>query len=162
MSSGKPPDRIAIDAATGRDFLAIAGLDRRAWLDNRNPEFIPDGEHAWRLWVDGAHVFVARDGDVVVGAILAFPMLDGALCVHKVMVDKAYRGRGIGARLFEALLARVDHDGGADCFLTVDPANLSALRLYENWGFTERRFVPGYYRENEDRYVLTRPACGTG
>ena len=40
----------------------------------------------------------------------------------------------------------------------LDPANQAALNLYQRWGFTHRRFVPGYYRDNEDRYVLTRPA----
>lgn len=160
MNSGRTPEELTINSASGRDFLAIAALDRCAWLGNGNHEFIPDGEHAWRLWVDGAHVFVARKDEAIVGAILAFPTLDGALCVHKVMVEKAYRGRGIGAGLFAVLLDRVDRDGGADCFLTVDPANQAALRLYEKWGFTERRFVAGYYREAEDRYVLTRLARG--
>lgn len=158
MRSGAGAERLEIVAARDRDFLAVAGLDRRAWADNRHSEFIPDGEHAWRLWVDGAHVFVARRDGVVIGAILAFPVLGGALCVHKVMVDQAHRGTGIGTRLFEALLAEIDRGGGADCFLTVDPANAAALRLYEKWGFTERRFVAGYYREHEDRFVLTRPA----
>ncbi len=152
------PEGLEIGAAQGRDFLAIAGLDRRAWCDNRQPEFIPDGEHAWRLWVDGAHVFVAREGEAIVGAILAFPTLDGALCVHKVMVEKTRRGLGVGSRLFDVLLAEVDRRGGVNCFLTVDPGNHAALRLYEKWGFTEQRFVAGYYREHEDRYVLTRPA----
>lgn len=162
MTSGQETDLLQIDVARGRDFLDIASLDRRAWLGNRNPEFIPDGEHAWRLWVDGAHVFLARERDVVVGAILAFPMLDGALCVHKVMVEQAYRGRGLGSRLFYRLLAEVDRRGGAACFLTVDPANDAALRLYEKWGFTERQFFVGYYRAHEDRYVLTRPARTVG
>ena len=162
MTSGQEMDLLQIDVARGRDFLDVASLDRRAWLDNRNSEFIPDGEHAWRLWVDGAHVFLARERGVIVGVILAFPMLEGALCVHKVMVEKAHRGRGIGSRLFERLLAEVDRRSGAACFLTVDPANDAALRLYEKWGFTERKFVVGYYREHEDRYVLTRPARSSG
>lgn len=153
-------DSLEIGAARGRDFLAIASLDRRAWADNDNSEFIPDGEHVWRLWVDGAHVFAARQAGAIVGAILAFPTLRGELCVHKVMVEKAHRGRGIGTRLFEAFLVELDHGGGMDCFLTVDPSNQPALRLYEKWGFTEKRFVAGYYRENEDRYVLKRPARG--
>lgn len=144
--------------ARDRDFLGIASLDRRAWRDNRNPEFIPDGEHVWRVWMDAAHVFIASDQATIVGAILAFPTRSGALCVHKVMVDQAWRGRGIGTRLFELLLAEVDRDGGAACYLTVDPINAAALKLYEKWGFTERQFIAGYYRPHEDRYVLTRPA----
>lgn len=40
---------------------------------------------------------------------------------------------------------------------TIDPANETAQNLYQRLGFTDRRFVPGYYRDNEDRCVLTRP-----
>lgn len=145
-----------IGRAHASEFLAIAELDRRAWQENRNSEFIPDGEHVWRIWVEHALVYAARDGeDRVVGAILAFPCISGKYCVHKVFVDKQYRRRGIGGRLFEVLLEETDRLK-LDCFLTVDPGNEAALRLYATWGFTERLFVPGFYRANEDRYVLTR------
>lgn len=155
-------DALHFARARDRDFLGVASLDRCAWRDNRSPEFIPDGEHVWRVWMDAAHVFIARDQAAIIGAILAFPTRSGALCVHKVMVDQAWRGRGIGTRLFQLLLAEVDRDGAAACYLTVDPTNVAALKLYEKWGFTERQFVAGYYRPDEDRYVLTRPAAWRG
>lgn len=142
------------------DFLGIADLDRRAWSDSRHAESIPDGEHVWRVWVAGAYVHVARDGAEVVGAIIAFPTRQETLFVHKVMVDRRYRGRGIGTRLFERLLEDIDANVGASCFLTVDPAHAAAVRRYERIGFTERRYVAGYYRDDEDRYVMTRPAPG--
>jgi ribosomal-protein-alanine N-acetyltransferase len=154
-----PDDRLSgfeFDKANSRDFLAIAALDRQVWKANAHHEFIPDGEHVWRIWVDGALVYVARHHSEVVGAILAFPVISGAYCLHKVMVANAYRGLGVGSRLFVILLDAVDRQGGKECFLTVDPANLAALRLYGKWGFTERHFVSGYYRAQEDRYVLTR------
>ena len=59
----------------------------------------------------------------------------------------------------EAGLHAVDRLG-VDVFLTCDPANLAALALYRRWGFSERRFVAGFYRPDEDRYVLTRPRAG--
>jgi len=152
---------IRIERAGPRDFLAVAALDRVAWRRNRHAEFIPDGEHAWRVWCEHALTFVARRGDTVVGAIMAFPCVDGRWFVHKVMVDQSQRGRGIGSKLFEALLAEIDRRGG-EASLTVDPANDSALKLYAKWGFTQRQFVEGFYRDHEDRYVLTRPARGTG
>jgi [ribosomal protein S18]-alanine N-acetyltransferase len=149
--------------ATPGDFLAIADLDRRAWTKNRNAEFIPDGEHVWRLWCEHGLTFCAlaeddeNGGNCLVGAIVAFPCLDGRYCVHKAFVEEAQRGQRIGAGLFEALLNELDAIG-ADAFLTVDPVNEAGIRLYERWGFTERQFVPGFYRSNEDRYVLTRRA----
>jgi GNAT superfamily N-acetyltransferase len=153
------------------DFMTIASLDRCAWAQNRNAEFIPDGEHVWRLWVEHGLVFcaVASQDDAthpgeeavdegrLIGAIVAFPCLSGAFCVHKAFVEADYRGQRIGTRLFGALLDELDRLG-AEAFLTVDPINETGIRLYERWGFRERRFVQGFYRPYEDRYVLTRPA----
>lgn len=156
---GEGDIRLNIRRANAGDFLAVAALDRCAWQRNRHPEFIPDGEHVWRIWCDHALTWVACHGGDVVGAILAFPCSGrgACYCLHKIMVDDACRGQGIGSRLMEALLVELDR-GGFDAFLTVDPANPQALRLYERWGFTERRFEPGFYREGEDRLVLTRRA----
>ena len=139
------------------DFIEIAALDRRAWQANRNSEFIPDGEHAWRLWVEHGLVYTAREDSRLVAAILAFPCASGVWCVHKLFVEYDRRGCGIGTKLFEVLLAETD-TMGVDCFLTVDPANDNAVKLYEKWGFTERKFVAGYYQPSEDRFVLTRRA----
>ena len=150
--------------AQAGDFLAIAALDRRAWLQNRHAEYIPDGEHVWRVWCEYALVYCAVDpengtagGDTVVAAILAFPTENGPYWVHKVFVDQAHRGQGVGSRLFDLLLVEIDHLG-VDAALTVDPVNEAAKALYAKWGFTEAQLVKGYYRDYEDRYVLTRPA----
>ena len=140
------------------DFAEAAALDGRAWEAYANAEAIPDGEHVWRLWVEHALVYVARQADELIGVILAFPCLSGAWCVHKVFVDVEHRDRGVGTRLFEMLLTETD-EMRVDCFLTVGPANERALRLYQKWGFTDRRFVKGYYQPDEDRFVLTRRAC---
>lgn len=151
-------DPLYLGKAQVEDFLGIADLDRRAWSDSRFGERIPDGEHVWRVWIAGAYVYVARDGSQVVGAIVAFPTRQGTLFVHKVMVDERYRRRGIGTRLFDLLLEDIDANVHATCFLTVDPAHEASVKRYERIGFTERLHVAGYYRDDEDRYVLTRPA----
>jgi len=145
-----------IERANPCDFLKIARLDREAWAQNRNSEYIPDGEHVWRLWTEHALVYCAWDGETLAGAVLAFPtMTEGLYCLHKVFVDHTYRGKGLGSDLFDAVLKACDEIEVA-CFLTVDPINEGAIRLYEKWGFVDREFVKGYYRPEEDRLVLTR------
>ena len=139
------------------DFCAIAALDRAAWGESRHADYIPDGEHAWRLWVEHGLVYCAEEADEILDAILAFPCMSGAHCVHKVFVDSPHRGQGIGTGLFRALLGDLDRLA-VDALLTVDPTNEAAIRLYERWGFSQRRFVRGYYRPEEDRFVLTREA----
>ena len=97
-----------IQRAETRDFLEIAKLDREAWAQNRNSEYIPDGEHVWRLWTEHALVFCAWEREKLIGAVLAFPTAtDRLYCLHKVFVDHPYRGKGIGSALFDAILAAV-------------------------------------------------------
>lgn len=142
-----------IRRAVPADFSELATLDREVW---QNFEFIPDGEHVWRIWTEHAVVFCAEVDSRIVGAILAFPCVSGSYCIHKVFVKDEFRGKGLGSQLVELLLTDLDKENLV-CFLTVDPANKAATTLYEKWGFTERKFVKGYYRSDEDRYVLSRP-----
>lgn len=146
---------IFIKKTTPCDFLAIAELDRKAWRDNDHGDFIPDGEHSWRIWCQHAVMYCAKLNDKIVGAILAFACEDGRYCLHKVMVDTSQRGKGIGGMLFEALFDKLA-EKQVECFLTVDPNNNHAIALYESWGFTERELVEGFYRSHEHRYVMTR------
>ena len=97
-----------------------------------------------------------REHNAVLGASLAFPALSGVFCFHKIFVDITCRGEGVGTQLMNATLEEIDRLD-VSCFLTVDPVNEAAIRLYESFGFRERLFVKGYYRESEDRFVLTRP-----
>ena len=144
-----------IRAANARDFLRIAELDRTCWGDNRHSTYIPDGEHVWRIWCEHAIVAVAEIEGEISGAVLAFPCESGLYCLHKVFVDPAVRGGGVGIALMKHVLALAD-ERGLTLFLTVDPDNAKALSLYRSVGFSRDRFVQGYYRKNEDRLVLTR------
>jgi [ribosomal protein S18]-alanine N-acetyltransferase len=155
-------ETLACQKAGIRDFLDIARLDREAWTQSRHSEHVADGEHAWRLWVEHALVYVAKTGETVQGTIIAFPCASGMWCVHKFFIAREFRGTGVGSRLFDLMMAEMDAMDVV-CFLTVDPVNESAIHIYERRGFLEKRFVSGYYRDVEDRYVLTRrPGQGSG
>lgn len=145
-----------IRAANTEDFLAIASLDRVAWRDSVHGEFIPDGEHVWRIWCEHAFTYVAVDeSGGVRGAAVAFPCRGTAHCLHKVIVDASSRGRGIGSGLFRAMLTELDR-AQRSCFLTVDPANAAAIALYRKYGFGADKRVDGFYRPEENRLVLIR------
>lgn len=145
-----------ITQATPKDFLQVAALDRMAWPIE--PEvFIPDGEHAWRLWCEHAVVLIARlsnrsvshSGNVI-GALLMFPTVQGEAFLHKIMVHSDARGQGIGSALMKAGLERAT----TKTLLTVNPKNSAAVKLYQNFGFQIRELVKGYYRPHEDRFVM--------
>ena len=146
-----------IGRATPADSLPIAALDRIAWKQNCGAEFVPDGEHVWRIWCEHALVYTARVDGAVEGVILAFPCLDGRLFIHKVMVGEALRGQGIGGKLFAVLLAETDRMEVGTA-LTVDPVNEHAIALYRRWGFEDEDMVSDYYSPGEDRLILCRVA----
>lgn len=71
------------------------------------------------------HVLIARD--------------DGLAVVQGVLVDPAWRGRGLAAAVTAALTARLFADGARDVVLDVRESNLPALAAYARIGY--RRHV---------------------
>lgn len=149
-----------IEVARTTDFLSIAALDRIAWAQ-AGADFIPDGEHVWRVWCEYATVLVSRttvnlsDSNDIAGALVMFPTEKRELFLHKIMVHPDCRGRGLGTQLMKAGLARAT----APTLLTVNPENLAAVHVYEKLGFQVRELVHGYYRSHEHRYVMVHPGC---
>ncbi|MDB5391177.1 MAG: GCN5-related N-acetyltransferase [Planctomycetaceae bacterium] len=144
-----------VEAARTSDFLNIAALDRISWLDSGS-DFIPDGEHVWRVWCEHATVLVARtdqtlpeSGDIA-GALVMFPTQSGQQFLHKIMVHSNCRGQGLGTQLMHAGLQRAT----APVLLTVNPQNQAAVHVYEKLGYHVRELVQGYYRPHEHRYVM--------
>lgn len=79
-------------------------------------------------------IFVALDGDLVVGMATGFthfhPDKDEEFFVNELGVDDGYRRRGIGQRLLEALLAEAKTMGCPDAWLGTEHVNGPALALY--------------------------------
>lgn len=143
-----------IKPAEPADFLEVAALDRTAWPEEPDT-FIPDGEHAWRLWCEYATVLIAvvpqkGQTQLLAGALLMFPTNTGETFLHKIMVHPDYRGQGIGSALMKQAL----QDARDVVLLTVNPENSPAVRLYESFGFQIRTRVDGYYRPHEHRLIM--------
>ncbi len=147
---------ITIRKAKISDFLEISELDRQAWRDNRNSDFIPDGEHVWRLWVEYSAVFVAEYDNKIIGVVLLFKANNCSLyLLHKIFIDKNYRDKKIGNMFFQSIVDFLDKEK-ADCLLTTDPVNSRMIHLCAKYGFNHKELVKGYYRPDEDRLVIKR------
>lgn len=139
------------------EFLDVAALDRIAWPDSRDT-FIPDGEHIWRVWCDHGTLLVARVTDrgpltasnSIAGALVMFPTRGHELFLHKIMVHPVCRGHGMGSALMKHALQQAE----STVLLTVDPENIPAVRLYEQFGFRQRERIDGYYRPHEHRLIM--------
>lgn len=135
-------------------FLDVAALDRIAWPEEPDT-YIPDGEHAWRLWCEYATVLIAVESqpdqrELVTGALLMFPTNTSEIFLHKIMVHPDYRSKGIGSALMQQALL----DAQDVVLLTVNPENTPAVKLYESFGFNVRTRVEGYYRPHEHRLIM--------
>jgi phosphinothricin acetyltransferase len=145
-----------VERPTCSSFLEISELDRTAWSENRNSEYIPDGEHIWRLWVEFSSVYVViNEGRIIAAAIMFSANSGNLMLLHKVFVKSDFMGRGVGSMLFERITSDLDNDH-MDCMLTTDPINIKMIKICEKYKFTERHLVKSYYRKEEDRYVIYR------
>ncbi|ACF12926.1 GCN5-related N-acetyltransferase [Chloroherpeton thalassium ATCC 35110] len=141
--------------ATPKDMLQVAALDRDVWHVNNHSDFIPDGEHAWRIWIEIAFVCVAEENDHILGCSLVFPGFDDSLCLHKLFVHNLHQGKGIGRKLIEETVHFSDKLG-KPIWLTVDPQNQKSIALYEKFDFKITSHVEGFYRADEHRFIMRR------
>ncbi|HAH45620.1 N-acetyltransferase [Gimesia sp.] len=143
-----------IKQAQANDFLEIAALDRIAWPLEPDT-YIPDGEHAWRLWCEYATVLIAvsapeNNSPTLAGVLLMFPTNTEEIFLHKIMVHADFRGQGIGSALMKQALQQA----AKVVLLTVNPENTPAVKLYESFGFQVREKIEGYYRPHEHRLLM--------
>ena len=147
-------NNITIRPSNAADFLAVHQVDLHGWANIKETNYLPDGEHTWRIWCEHALCYVAITNDEVVGFILAFPTTtDRLYCFHKIVVREDMRGKRVGGMLLRRLTEEMD-TRKLRCFLTVAPYNAPAIALYSSLGFKKSEYVAGYYRANEDRHIM--------
>ena len=76
--------------------------------------------------------------------------------VIAIAVHPEHRRKGIGRKLMETVLQEFKKLGVKKVYLEVRVNNLPALRLYEKLGFKIVEYIPAYYRDGEDAFVLEK------
>ena len=139
------------------EFLGTSE-DRPPWAER--PE---QGLREMRQRGTGVY-FIAIDSSEPVGFLGAFPggfaRTRGIVYVAHLGVREAWRGRGIGTRLFEALEAWARAHRARRLELRVDVENPRALALYRRRGFEIEGRVPDAARIGDawrDHYWMSQP-----
>ncbi len=131
-------------------LVALAGYDREA--------FGRTGLRTYDLAVmaEAGAVYLARVGDDMVGSCQLLRVLDepGYFYMVGFYVRAEWEGRGLGRTILGAVADLCKGLGAEGLILTVAPDNVKALRLYRSAGFVDEAYVPGFYGEGEDRYIL--------
>ena len=118
---------IEIRKAKSSEAQAIRKLEHEIWKEEVvNKYDIP-------MLIRFGYVYVAYDGDSLVGAVIAFCTNNNEIFVSDIVIDSDHQGQGIGERLYQKLL----HDTkGKDIFAFVDPQRVASVKLHEKLGGT--------------------------
>lgn len=76
-----------------------------------------------------------------------------AAFLYSFALRPSHRNKGLGGKFLELLLDSLKNNF-ASIYLTVDPKNEPALRLYRKAGFNVVELVPDFYGKGEDRYIM--------
>jgi ribosomal-protein-alanine N-acetyltransferase len=141
--------------ATLTDLDTIMELERAIFPDDAwSADLMSEG-----IVSPYAYYLVAENsaGDVIgYGGAFHLPGNDSA-DIHSIAVAKSARGTGIGARLFDELLAWCASDGATRVLLEVRADNPIAQSLYVSRGFTTIAVREGYYQPADiDALVMER------
>lgn len=99
---------------------------------------------------DATTMFVARDGETIVGVLtlVSFRIPTGLRAViEDVVVDNSAQGHGVGETLTRAAIDQAREKGASSVDLTSRPSRRAANRLYKRIGFEKRE-------TNVYRYVI--------
>ena len=95
----------------------------------------------------------ATDNDFIIGYIGGYFIMDEGEILNFV-VDEAYRRRGIGTKLINALINNYPHT--KSIVLEVRKSNIIAQKFYNHLGFHQISTRINYYKNGEDALVLRK------
>jgi GNAT superfamily N-acetyltransferase len=136
-----PDPDLAVEPADARDAAAVIRLIGRVFAEygflfdpaQEVPDLLAFDRH---YAPPGGAFFVVRHGGAVVGSA-GVERLDATTAeLHRLYLDAALRGRGLGRALGEAVLAWCRRHGIARLVLWSDTRFDRAHALYERMGFT--------------------------
>ena len=130
------PEHVARFAELNREWLEGHGLmeppDEAQLAD-------PEGHFV----TPGGRIYVALDGDQVVGTCAIVPHAPGELELAKLSVAAEYRGRGIARRLVERCLEHARAANATRVMLVSSSRLQAAVRLYRSLGFRHQPVPAG-------------------
>lgn len=81
-------------------------------------------------------------------------MVAGEAQIYNIVIDPAYRGRGLGEELMRHLIYVAEERGCSLITLEVRGGNIAAMELYTKLGFREVGRRKAYYQKGNEDAVL--------
>ena len=117
-------------------------------------QYLPKSEveKYFKLFVENGFAVIVEDqNEILVGALFACPLIfdnlfpvslkstivpENTIYIAELMVDKLYRGRGLGTVLLQECLKISENEQFKYAVIRVWKSNKSAVKLYERLGFS--------------------------
>lgn len=148
---GRPDLGVRIRRMVEADLAGVLRIERASFSVPWTPATFLGLLHR-----DDAHLLVAETDEALVGYAAVWIVGDQAE-LGDLAVEAAWRRRGIGSVLVDAVLDMVERRGVRELFLEVRATNEGAQRLYTRYGFSEVGRRKDYYTlPREDALVLRR------
>lgn len=147
-----PGNEFAIRKATRTDIFDIFQIEQASF-----PQ--PWPFQAFERFIGKPGFLVSEHEKKIIGYIVsdAVPNHGNALGhVKDFAVHPDFRGQGVGTELLQQALAELGTRGVYSVKLEVRENNESAIRLYQQHGFTYKRTISRYYNNGEDALILVR------
>lgn len=141
------------------DRLGREWLERYFTVEPLDEEYLQDPEG--RIVRPGGQVFFAIEDGVAIGTCSVIPHADGSFELAKLAVTERARGRGLGRRLAERVLAFATEAGAPRVTLSSSSRLGPALRLYQSLGFEQRPFPGPRPYADADVYMVCELGAGT-
>ncbi len=131
------------------DLLDVLNIANESLTENYIPELFLD---IHRTWPEGFLVAVAKD---VVGFIAGIKQRTEAR-ILLLAVGREFRNMGIGSALMRRFITICKSEGMLSVRLEVRTKNLRAIEFYKKFGFNIISYVPNYYTNGDDAYIMWR------
>ena len=113
--------------------LNLEWLENFHLVESHDLEVLDDPEGT--VIASGGSLFLARDGEKIVGTAGIYKMNEEEFELVKMTVDPHYRGQGISKLLLDHCLASVRKSKAKKFTLFSNSQLKTALKLYEQYGF---------------------------
>lgn len=132
-----------------QDLLETNKLVNETLGEIYNPTFFMN---MYNSWPEGC--IVAKDGNNIVGVVIAIISAPKNARILILAVDMLYRRHGIGNRLLKALIYQSYRKEINLIQLEVRVSNQAAIRFYTRQQFIIDRVLHTYYKDGENGYLM--------
>ena len=140
---------ITISKAVKSDSKNIIELEERVWKE-KNVTSIYDIP----IFIKYGYTFVAKDENKIIGVIIAIKTKEDNIFVLDWIIDKKYRRREIGKKLYKKLITSIKNSA---ILSLVDENNIASINAHKKLGFKIiKKLKDPYHLENNEYVYLMK------